>query len=227
MQDMCLLIAKELARPLKTQGGTLYQLWRVDFKALMRLALVCRAADAAVKELLWTCSELGARELRRQRQTELAHAFLRQQSLIASTNWWTHPERYPMLSTNNGHAYVRVQVSVGFNGRICIKEYKVAPHPQCRLEEGPTGCLSTYVGMTLSGPEEGGVLIMLKTKRGRTIMWRAKFTDSDGALGSLRIFTLLGRQRWEQTQPAEHARLVVYDGVQPVTNLTVEPPASW
>ena len=92
MQDAYLPIALALARPLRAHstGVWLHQLWRADFAALARLALVCKDAADAVRRMLWTCTKLGERERARRVQVERARRFLRLPSiaaLIVSASW--------------------------------------------------------------------------------------------------------------------------------------------
>jgi hypothetical protein len=219
MQDACLLLAKRLACPLKTPRGTeLYQLWRADFKALLRLALVCKETAAAVKLLLWKDTALGARARARQMHVTMAHAFLqlpRVAPLIASAEW-TRPHNFS--SVQRGSTHIRVRVSVAFNGRIRIREY-IFPGRRLRRAEGCSGSAG-HVGMTLSGTEQGRVHIVFVFKEQPSPMWKGAFTDRDGALGSLRYFTLLGREHWKKLQPMEHRRLEQYCGSD-FTNLSL------
>jgi hypothetical protein len=126
-EDVYLPIAHALARPLVLHNKRrlllllCYQLWRVDFAALARLALVYRGAATAVRRLLWTCTTLGEREHSRRAQVERSHAFLRLPLIathLASASW----TRSSLSSSLRIH--VRSRVRVAFNGRICIREYE-------------------------------------------------------------------------------------------------------
>ena len=202
---MYLQIAKALACPLKTPRGSvlLYQLWRTDFQALRRLALVCKEAAAAVKLLLWTCTKLGAREAQRRMQVQQAHLFLRLPKvapLIKSADW--------TRGVGGKKAeHVRVRVSVAFNGRVCIREYIFTGRRQRRTNSYWAGLFS-IVGMTpVVGEEQGRFVIFFNFKKQRYPMWKATFVDHDGGLCGLRWYTFLGREHWLQIEPTEHKRL--------------------
>jgi hypothetical protein len=192
--DAYLMVANAFACPLKgrASGKALYQLWRVDFKALRRLALVCKEASVAVKLLLWTSTDLGARELQRRRRVQLAQAFLREPvvaPLLASIEWTTQGQFY------------RVRVSVAFNGRICIKEYST---------EGS----QIQVGLTLTGMWHGQSLSFYAfdtTRPGDVVMSCITFEDRDGALCGLRNDTYLGHH-WRSTHEMEERRLQLEGG---------------
>jgi len=204
--DAYLMVAKAVACPLKgrTSGKALYQLWRVDFKALRRLGLVCKEASAAVKLLLWTSTDLGARELQRRRQAHLAQAFLREPvvaPLITSVEW-----------TTEGLFY-RVRVSVAFNGRICIREYSFSGRRR-RHRTHSTDGLQIHVGLTLTGMWRGQSLSFYSfdTRRpGDMVLSYITFEDRDGALCGLRYDTYLGHH-WRSAHQMEARRLQLEGG---------------
>jgi hypothetical protein len=209
MQDAYLPIALALARPLRapSTGVWLHQLWRADFAALARLALVCKDAADAVRRMLWTCTKLGERERARRVQVERARRFLRMPSiaaLIVSASWTRE------FGYDGERAHIRCVTSVAFNGRIRIREC-FFPGRRSRRRARPMASATNHVGMTLTSAKRGRVLIW---DSGPGSSWRdvltGTFTNADGAPGSMRFLTHLGREHWAQSQPAEYQRLRRY-----------------
>jgi hypothetical protein len=203
MQDVYPSIADALARPLRAQNRrALYQLWRADFAALARLALVCKDAAAAVHRLLWTFTALGARERERRAQVEQTRRFLRLPAvapLIASAEW-THVWR-----SSNHHVRFRSRVRVAFNGRLRIREHCFPGRRERRLWVANHGCAPESptlfnVGLTLTGEEQGRLLVVSYTLEPRRRIWSGHFSDHERALGDLRYLTLLGREHWSHIQ---------------------------
>jgi hypothetical protein len=209
MQDVYLPIADALARPLRhvKRSGVvvlLYQLWRADFAALGRLSLICREASMAVRGLLWVSTPLGQRERARRAQMGRARAFLLGAApLVASASWtraWSAAQEY---------VHLRSLTSVGFNGRLRIREYYF-PGRRMRLHMQRMGYEDTFplrfgVGVTLTGapPDGGRLLILTGLLKSYVDVWTGTFTDHGGALSFLRYFTFMGREYWNQLQPAE------------------------
>ena len=203
MHDAHLAIAQALARPFQTpRGATLYQVGRADFAALGRLARTCQEAATAVRRLLWECTPLGARERARRAQVERARAFLRAAPLIASASWtraWDNSDEY---------AHLRSRTSVAFNGRIRLRECYF-PGRRMRRQMNRFGYRIAMpfrygVGLTLTAPDGAGrVFVWTSLSRPSIDVWTGAFTERDGALSSLRYLTFLGREYWEQSQPAE------------------------
>jgi hypothetical protein len=213
--DFFVVIAENLARPLVLKNGRqLLQLWRVDFSALARLSQVCRGAGHAVR-LLWASTPLRARELARRALVSKARAFL------------LHPEISPFLTNTDWHkdlfyqrnaSIARVRVAVAYNGIIRLKE-QVFPGRKYLEKHGQWSGRpwDTFAGFKLTSADQGHVLSLFKPD------WRlpllppnaATFTDMEGALGSLRFYTYLGRERWAQTHPSEYKAWAKYLFSQP------------
>ena len=208
MQDVYLTIAHALARPffssLKQKRRRCYQLWRVDFVALARLALVCREAATDVRRLL-LCTLLGDRERARRAQVKRAHAFLRLPAIapfLASASWMRE------CGYDGERAHIRCVTSVAFNGRIRIQECFFPGRRMMRKSE----LMKNRVGMTLTGAKRGRVLVWDSGsgRSSRRDVLTGTFTNADGAPGSMRFLTHLGREHWAQSQPAEYQRLRRY-----------------
>jgi hypothetical protein len=210
--DSFVAITENLARPLVLKNGRqLLQLWRVDFRALARLSLVCRGAGDAVR-LLWASTPLRARELARRALVSKARAFLHHPEIspfLTSTDW-----RKDLLYQRKA-SIARVRVAVAYNGIIRLKE-QVFPGRKYLEKHGrwSGGPWDTFAGLKLTSAAQGHVLAIFKPD------WRlpntaATFTDREGALGSLRFCTYLGRERWAQTHPSEHKAWAKYLYSQP------------
>ena len=193
MQDVYLLIADALARPLRVDTRRLYQLWRADFAALARLALTCREASMAVRRLLWHCTQLGERERARRAQVERAHAFMRLPSvdtLLVNASW-----------TRSGSEHIWSCTTVAFNGRIRIREYFFRRESEKRRLKWHYGIeqkspLHTCVGITFTDAEQRGRVLIWHCGAKRLPVWTGAFTDPYGALGGLQELTFLGREYW-------------------------------
>jgi hypothetical protein len=208
MQDVYLTIAHALARPFFSslkQKRRCYQLWRVDFVALARLALVCREAATDVRRLL-LCTLLGDRERARRAQVKRAHAFLRLPAIapfLASASWMRE------CGYDDGErAHIRCVTSVAFNGRIRIQECFFPGRRMMRKSP----LMKNRVGMTLTGAKRGRVLVWDSGsgRSSRRDVLTGTFTNADGALGGLRFITHLGREHWALINPAAYRRLKCY-----------------
>ena len=206
MQDVYLHIAHALARPSKKERSRCcYQLWRVDFVALARLALVCRDAATDVRRLLWTCTTQGDRERARRAQVKRAHAFLRLPAIapfLASASWMRE------CGYDGERAHIQCVTSVAFNGRIRIQECFFPGRRMMRKSP----LMKNRVGMTLTGAKRGRVLVWDSGsgRSSRRDVLTGTFTNADGALGGLRFITHLGREHWALINPAAYRRLKCY-----------------
>jgi hypothetical protein len=207
MQDVYLPIAHALARPLRTpsrSGVWLHQVWRADFAALARLALVGKDAADAVRRLLWALTKLGERERARRAQVERAHVFIRRAApLIASVSWTR------AWSGSKDYVHLRSVTTVAFNGRLRIREYYF-PGRRKRFVMAQLGYdaavpLRFGVGLTLTRaePDRGRILILTGLLKSHIDVWTGAFTNHDGALSLLRYFTFMGREHWERIQPEQ------------------------
>jgi hypothetical protein len=214
MQDVYLPIASALARPIRAprSGACLHQLWRADFAALARLALLRKDAADAVRQLLWTHTALGVRERARRAQVERTRRFLRLPAvapLLVSADW-THT-----WHASDRNVLFRTRMRVAFNGRIRIREHCFPGRREQSwwIEEigGRVGSPTIFnVGLTLTGDAQGRLLVLSHAAAQRYDVFTGAFTDADGALCGLRWLTLLGVDHWKRIQPAEHSRLQRY-----------------
>jgi hypothetical protein len=199
-EDLYLPIAQALANPLlcTPQQRRLYQLWRTDFAALARLALVCRDAAAAVRALLWTHTALGARERERRAQVAQAHAFLAAVPLIADASWTRVVSAF--LSDR---VHIRSRVGVAFNGRIRMREYLFRGRRQRQRQPSPQSPLVNFVGLTLTSANAcGRMLIAIRFGLSAClIVWSGVFDGHASVLSSLYRLTYLGRERWRRRLP--------------------------
>jgi hypothetical protein len=234
MHDVYLPIARGLARPLhitttttttvnKKKGtAELYQLWRTDFQALGRFALVCKEAASTVQYLLWVHTSLGERERKRRVQVEQTRRFMQvDPPLIASASW-----NRLISSHRNDRVHMRSRVSLAFNGRIRIREYRFNGrlHRQRPHQFMRTSPLFVYVGMTLlledtttttahvvtEEERKGRFFIATRVGNVSCHIRSTTFRNRDGALGCLRSLSYLGMEYWLRTQPAEYKRLERY-----------------
>jgi hypothetical protein len=226
MQDVYLPIASALARPLRAprSGVCLHQLWRADFAALARLALLRKDAADAVRRLLWTYTALGVRERARRAQVERTRRFLSIHEvapLLVSADWTRH--------ASGRSVNFRSRMRVAFNGRIRIREHCFPGRREkswwVREIGGRVGSPTIFnVGLTLTGDAQQGRLLVLShsAAQERYDVHTGAFTDPDGALCGLRWLTLLGMDHWKRTHPAEHRRLQSY-AQNMLKNLRFEP----
>jgi hypothetical protein len=157
--------------------------------------------------LLWASTPLQARELARRALVSKARAFL------------LHPEISPFLPNTDWRkdllyelhpSIARVRVAVAYNGIIRLKE-RVFPGRKYREKHGQWSGLpwDTFAGFKLTSADQGHVLALFKPDC-RLPFTACTFTDMEGALGSLRFCTYLGRERWAQTHPSEYKAWAKY-----------------